>query len=230
MNESDLSRPVTEYFESLGYAVNCEVNGIDVVAHKDTYLIAIELKLTFNMKLLFQVMDRLKFVDEAYVALPAPKRRSKDLTKIRQLAEKLNFGVLLVHTGVAEYVDVLHVPISRNNSRDNKRKRRAAKEVEGRSVELNKGGVTRVKIVTAYREKCIAVVAIMHIHGDIKIAELRESYGFDKDIGRVLGNDRSKWFERVEIGRYKATEKAQNDILATSEFKRLFDAYLEKYQ
>jgi len=229
MRESDLSSPVVKYFEGLGYTVNCEVNSIDIVARKEEYLIAIELKLTFNMKLLFQVMDRLKFADEVYVALPRPKRRSKDLTKIRQLAELLNFGVLLVDTGVVEHAEPLYTPQLRNNPRNNKRKFSVTKEANGRSIELNKGGVRGVKVITAYREKCIAAASIMQIMGNVSTKELRNEYNFDKDITRALRTNYYKWFEKTTDDRYILTENAYDEITATADFKRLFDAYLEKY-
>jgi len=229
MRESDLSHPVVKYFEDLGYLVNCEVNDIDIVARKNEYLIAIELKLTFNMRLLFQVMDRLKFADETYVALPRPKRRSKDLSKIRQLAELLNFGILLVDAGLVQHVEVLYMPHPGNKVRDNKRKRRANKEADGRSVELNKGGVTNIKIITAYREKCVAIASIMQFRGDISAKELRNDFNFAHDIGQALSKDYYKWFEKTSLGRYALTEKALTEIESTTEFKRLFDAYLERY-
>jgi len=230
MRESDLSQPVVKYFEDLGYSVNCEVKGIDIVARKDDYLVAIELKLSFNMTLLFQVMDRLKFSDEVYIALPKPKRRSKDLTKIRQLAEILNFGVLLVDTSIAWHVDALCTPHQKDKPRDNKRKRIAQKEACGRSIELNKGGVRSIKIITAYREKCLAAASIMYLKNGITAKELRTNFGFDKTITTTLKRDYYKWFEKTDQDSYKLTQKAHSEIENTPEFKRLFDAYLNKYR
>jgi len=230
MRESDLSQPTVEYFENLGYTVNCEVKGIDIVARKDDYLTAIELKLSFNMTLLFQVMDRLKFADCVYVALPKPKRRSKDLTKIRQLAEILNFGILLIDTGIAQHAEPLYTPLSKNSPRDNKRKRTATKEANGRSIELNKGGVRSIKIITAYREKCLAAASIMHSKNGVSAKELRDNFGFDKTIASTLKRDYYNWFEKTEDGNHKLTKQAHTEIESTPEFKRLFDAYLDKYQ
>ena len=230
MRESDLSQPTVDYFEALGYTVNCEVKGIDIIARKDEYLIAIELKLSFNMTLLFQVMDRLKFADCVYVALPKPKRRSKDLTKIRQLAEIIGFGVLLVDVGIAAYVEPLYIPHQKGKARDNKRKRIAEKEANGRSIELNKGGVKSIKIITAYREKCLAAASVLHLKGTATAKELRDEFDFDKTIAGALKRDYYSWFEKVDDDGYKLTEKAQTEISQTPEFKRLFDAYFEKYR
>ena len=230
MRESDLSQPTVNYFEALGYIVNCEVKGIDIIARKDDYLVAIELKLSFNMTLLFQVMDRLKFADEVYIALPKPKRRSKDLTKIRQLAEIIGFGVLLVDVGIVPHAEPLYIPHPKEKPRDNKRKRIAEKEANGRSMELNKGGVKSIKIITAYREKCLAAASVLHLKGSITAKELRTEFGFDKTIAQALKRDYYNWFEKTDDCGYKLTEKAQTEIPQTPEFKRLFDAYLEKYQ
>ena len=230
MRESDLSQPTVSYFENLDYTVNCEVKGIDIVARKDDYLIAVELKLSFNMTLLFQVMDRLKFADEVYVALPKPKRRSKDLTKVCQLAEILNFGILLVDMGIAPHAEPLYTPHPKGKPRDNKRKRTAQKEAAGRSIELNKGGVRSIKIITAYREKCLAAAAIMYLKDKITAKELRSDYGFDKTISQALKRDYYNWFEKTDEYHYRLTEKAQAEIFQTPEFKRLFDSYFDKYQ
>jgi len=230
MRESDLSSLTVKYFQDLGYQVNCEVNDIDIVARKDEYLVAIELKLSFNMTLLFQVMDRLNFADEVYVALPKPKRRSKDLTKIRKLAELLNFGVLFVDDGVAQHVEALYVPISKSRPRDNKRKLRASIETDGRSIELNQGGTNNVKIVTAYREKCLAIASIIHIRGEISAQELRYEYGFEKGITTALKKNYYKWFEEKELKRFALTESALTEIKESPEFNRLFNAYLKLHK
>jgi len=230
MRETDLSSLTVKYFEDLGYQVNCEVNDIDIVARKDEYLVAIELKLSFNMTLLFQVMDRLNFADEVYVALPKPKRRSKDLTKIRKLAELLNFGVLFVDNGVAQHVEALYTPLPKNRPRDNKRKLRASIETDGRSIELNQGGTNKIKIVTAYREKCLAIASIIQIRGEISAHELRYEYGFEKGITTALKKNYYKWFEEKELKRFVLTESALAEIKEIPEFTRLFNAYLERYK
>ena len=229
MRESDLSLPTVKYFEEQNYIVNCEVKGIDVIARRDEYLIAIEMKLSFNMTLLFQVMERQKFADEVYIALPRPKRRSKDLTKMRRLAELLNFGILFVEIEPVPYAEAFYIPESKDKPRDNKRKRQASKEASGRSIELNRGGVRRMKIITAYREKCLSVASIMHIKGSVTAKVLRDEYSFDKTILQVLKRDYYKWFENVDGDNFRLSEKGKVEIETSPEFKRLFEAYNDIY-
>lgn len=229
MREADLSEPVVKHFESLGYLVNCEVKGCDIVARKEDYLIAVEIKRGFNAKLLFQVMDRQNFADEVYIALPKPKQLRKDAAKIRQLAQMLNFGLIYVSLGEISYVDIMHIPIGRDIPRKNIRKKAAVKEAEKRSLELNKGGSTRKKIATAYREKCIAIAAAMYLEGNLTPKELRDKYIASFDTRRALSGNHYGWFNKEDDGSYSLNNSAEEELESGS-FSQLFKLYLEKFR
>ena len=229
MKESDLSRPVAAYFESMNYTVNAEVKGCDLVARNGDYLIAIEIKKGFTTKLLFQAMDRQNFADEVYIATVKPKRLSSDTAKIRRLAKDLNFGYLYVSHGPVPYVDVLHVPQKREKPRKNKRKELAIKEAKGRTLELNTGGSTRTKIATAYRERCMAIAAALYSAGrDLSPCELSELYGLDFDCGSYLRRNYYGWFIKISKGRYVLGENAAKEI-ASSGFSQIYSLYIDRF-
>jgi len=228
LKESDLSGPVVKHFESLGYLVNCEVKDCDIVARKDDYLIAVEIKRGFNARLLFQVMDRQNFADEVYIALPKPKQLRKDAAKIRKLAQILNFGLIYVSLGAVSYVDVMHVPEVRDIPRKNIRKIKTMKEAEKRSFELNEGGSARKKIATAYREKCIAIAAAIYIEGNLTSKEIKDKYITGTDVNRALSRNHYGWFDKEADGTYSLKDSAREE-LESGNFARLFNLYLEKF-
>jgi len=229
LKESDLSQPVKTYFESLGYVVNCEVKGCDLVARKDDYLIAIEIKKGFTTKLLFQAMDRQNFADEVYIAIVKPKRLTSDTAKIRRLAKVLNLGLLYVSFGSVSYVDVLHIPGERDTPRKNRRKERTLKEAKGRSLELNQAGITRMKIATAYREKCMAIAAALCTADALSLKELKEVYGIEGNTSRLLQRNYYGWFVKKEKGLYCLKDGAL-DELVFGNFAEIFNLYLDKFR
>src|SRR5690625_1069294 len=118
--ETDLYEPIQNYFYSLGYQVQAEVNGCDVVAFKGESLIIIELKLNLNITLLVQAANRQKFTEEVYIAIPRPKtslrkRRWRDLV---HLIRRLELGLILVSfEGKKPSINVVHEPGSFDRQR-----------------------------------------------------------------------------------------------------------------
>jgi hypothetical protein len=66
MLETDLYQPVKSFFESQGYIVKAEINDIDILAIKEDITIAIELKVKISLKLIYQVIERQKLVDNVF--------------------------------------------------------------------------------------------------------------------------------------------------------------------
>ena len=71
--ESDLYGPVKQHLEGLGYTVRGEVGRCDVVAVSGDAIVAVELKLTFGLPVLYQALQRLPSVDLVYVAVAVPE-------------------------------------------------------------------------------------------------------------------------------------------------------------
>ena len=55
--ETDLYEPIRDYLVAQGYTVRGEVHDCDVTATKGEELIVVELKLRFNMELLYQALS-----------------------------------------------------------------------------------------------------------------------------------------------------------------------------
>ncbi len=61
--EEQLYKPVKNYLEKKGFKVRAEVKNIDVAAECNGILLAVELKTSFNLKLVYQAIDRQKIAD-----------------------------------------------------------------------------------------------------------------------------------------------------------------------
>ena len=87
MQESDLYPPLKQFLEGQGYEVKGEVVNCDVVAvrGKEEPLI-VELKLSFNLSVLMQVVDRLALTSTVYIGIPL---QTTVLKKKRKQALKL---------------------------------------------------------------------------------------------------------------------------------------------
>src|ERR1700689_237321 len=74
--ESDLYAPVKQHLEAVGYIVRGEVGRGDVVGVSGDLMVAVELKLTFGLPVLYQALRRLPSVDLVYVAVAVPEGRT----------------------------------------------------------------------------------------------------------------------------------------------------------
>ena len=90
MRETDLYAPIKAFLEGQGYEVKAEIDGCDVVARReDEPLVVVELKVTLNLELILQAIDRQKASDAVYIAVPDDRR-----TKSRTLLHRSHKGVL----------------------------------------------------------------------------------------------------------------------------------------
>ena len=83
--ETDLYKPIQNYFIQRGYEVYGEVKNCDVTAVKGEEIIIVELKRSFNLGLLMQAVQRQKVSELVYVAVPRPSvslysKRWKDIS------------------------------------------------------------------------------------------------------------------------------------------------------
>ena len=228
--ESDLSYPIKEYFESCGYEVNCEVKNCDLTARKAERLVVVEIKKNFNAKLLFQAIDRQRFADEVYIAVPKPKRLTKDTPKMRHIAQELNLGLIYVSiNGPVEYIDILCMPKAKDEPRNTARKRFVMEELSGRTMDINKAGTNKEKLATAYREKCIQIAAIMYYEKIVTPKLLRDKYGLEASSASMLGRNHYGWFDRIEKGKYTLSNAVEHEI-EKGKFASVFKLYIEKYK
>lgn len=97
VNETSLYAPVKRFLEEQGYEVRAEVHGCDLVAIRGEEMVIVELKMTMNLALVLQGIERLKLTDLVYLAIPAPKRTQMGRwPETVQLCRRVGLGLLTV--------------------------------------------------------------------------------------------------------------------------------------
>lgn len=199
--ESDLYEPVRQYLESLGYEVKGEVKGCDMTALRDGELIVVELKRGFTLELLYQAMDRQRIADGVYVAVPLPKRgyNAPHMREMASLCRRLELGLIFVGftTKGLPQVDVaVHPKEAPAPRRDKKRRLAVIREHESRTGSVNTGGVTRRKILTAYKEQALLVARLLREGGPMRAEEVKKAGG-PPNTTSILSRNVLGWFSRT---------------------------------
>lgn len=210
--ETNLYLPVKRYLEGLGYSVKGEIGGCDLVAltEGDPPLVVIgELKLSFNLELILQAVERATACDEVWLAAQLSKRgkgRESD-ARYRNLCRRLGFGML----GVTEAgsVEVLVEPFVVTPRRNPKKRSRLVSEHRRRRGDPALGGSTRAPIMTAYRQQALACAFAM-MQGPTRVKDLRPAF---PDAGKILQHNYYGWFDRAKRGVYILTEAGHAALL-----------------
>jgi hypothetical protein len=203
--ETALYLPVKRFLEQLGFAVKGEIGGCDLVALSgdDPPIVVIgELKLTFNLELVLQAVDRAAASDEVWLAAKMSARgkgRERD-ARYRNLCRRLGFGMLGV-TSRGE-VEVLVKPPTTAPRRNPKMRSQLLREHQRRIGDPAMGGSTRAPIMTAYRQQALACASALS-RGPQRVRDLRAQV---PDAGKILLRNVYGWFDRTERGVYGLTE------------------------
>jgi hypothetical protein len=199
--ETSLYRPVKAFLVGLGYDVKGEVGGCDLLAVKgdDPPVVVIgELKLTFNLELVLQGVDRATASDEVWLAArvsPRGKGRESD-ARFRNLCRRLGFGLLgVLPNGQVEVLVSPTAPTPRKNPR---RRSRLVDEHRRRRGDPVEGGGSRTPIMTAYRQLALACAAAL-AQGPRRPRDLKGSI---PDAPKVLRGNVYGWFVAIERGVY----------------------------
>lgn len=198
--ESDLYGPIRDYLQGLGYEVKGEVKHCDMTALRDGELLVVELKRGFTLELVYQAIDRQRIADGVYVAVPLPKRgyMSPRVPEMVRLCRRLELGLIFVgftSRGLPQ-VDVAVHPKEASAPRADRGRRLAViREHESRTGSANTGGVSRRKILTAYKEQALQTARLLRDHGPLPVGEVRK-LGGPANAGTILGRNALGWFER----------------------------------
>lgn len=225
LHETDLYEPVKKYFERLGYIVRSEVINCDVVCINNDSLIIVEMKTSFNLKLVYQAIERQSSADFVYVAVPRPKSfNSKSFRNMCILLKRLNIGLIAITCGKRKGAEIIYEPIDIHTGRRNNIKRNIIiNEAKGRTADINTGGSTGKKIMTAYRERVIHAACMLELLDTAKISFLVQN-GCHNTTGNILRSDYYGWFKRVKTGYYALTEKGKNE-LNNSDYTEIINFY-----
>jgi hypothetical protein len=203
--ETSLYLPVKQFLESAGYSVKGEVGSCDLVGLLEAeppVVVICELKLSFNLELILQAVDRASLCDEVWIAARiSAKGKGREADKrFRDLCRRLGIGMLGVSDGGD--VSVIVGPCSQMPRKNPKRRTRLVREHKRRQGDPTPGGGSRAPIMTAYRQQSLACAAALR-DGPLRPRDLRVSA---PDAGKILLSNVYGWFERIEKGVYALTD------------------------
>ncbi|KAA1180075.1 hypothetical protein FP026_14545 [Rhizobium tropici] len=203
--ETALYLPIKSFLEAAGYAVKGEIGGCDLVGLNDDeppVVVICELKMSFNLELILQAVDRAAASDEVWIAARVSARgkgREGD-RRFRDLCRRLGFGMLAVSD--SDVVDIVVSPVSPMPRKNVRRRSRLVEEHRRRKGDPALGGSTRKPIMTAYRQQALACAAAIE-NGMQRPKDMREAA---PKAPQILRDNVYGWFERIDRGIYALTE------------------------
>ena len=210
MQEQELYKPVKELLERLGFVVKAEVKDIDVFAMREDLTLAVELKTSINLKLIYQAIDRQKLADVVYLALPysAIKSHKKNIRSFYNLLRRLELGLIIISNSKAS-IEIEAKPYDAKKSRQRNKNRRnqVIKEFKLLESDVNIGGI-RGRRMTVYREQTIKVSLFIKNNGPSSPRSILKETGVEK-TGSILQKNYYGWFYRVERGLYDLTHEGK---------------------
>ena len=201
--EKELFLPTRLYFEKQGFSVDGEVKNCDLVAIKNDIVVVAELKKTFNISLVYQLMERKNSTPYVYAVIFRPKNfREKKTKQMLKLIKLLGVGLLVV-SDTSGIIEEIVTPNNDNTGiKVNTEKRNTvSKEFNKRDFKENTGGVNRKKILTAYRENSIAALCVADTYGVVETRKVKDN------IKKAVQSNYYDWFYRIKKGIYGTTEK-----------------------
>ncbi|MDD4688718.1 MAG: DUF2161 family putative PD-(D/E)XK-type phosphodiesterase [Eubacteriales bacterium] len=226
MYETELYEPVKRLFENMGYTVMAEVLDCDAIAQKDNERIAIELKTSFNLKLLYQIVERQSVCRIVYGCIPRPKNiHSKRWKETTRLMKRLGGGLILVSDiDGKKYAEIALEAKEHTGYINAKKSKKVTKELSSRSHDYNIGGSTKKKLVTAYRENAIFIACCLLIKGDMTTTQIKK-YGTGDKTATILKKNYYDWFEKTDDGLHHLTQSGYDGI---NEYSTIADIYIDK--
>jgi hypothetical protein len=209
--ETALYVPVKNFLESVGYSVKGEITGCDVVGLSEgepRLVVICELKLTFNLELILQAVDRASISDEVWIAARiSAKGKGREADKrYRDLCRRLGIGMLgISSTGEVSIIVSSASPMPRSNP---KRRTRLINEHLKRQGDPAAGGSTKVAIMTAYRQQALACAAAL----SARPLRPRDLKAIAPLAGKILLSNHYGWFERIEKGIYGLSDAGRQAL------------------
>ena len=198
--ESDMYEPIRKLLTEQDFTVRGEVKGCDIAAVRDDTLWIVEMKLSANLTLIYQAMERKAATGWVFIAIPRPKKaRDGNFSKLKQLVKQLKLGLITVALDSPTKTAEIHI-FPDGKDKKNKRTLAVKREISGRSVDST-GGVAKTQINTAYRERCVRIACLLEAHGSLSAKELM-TFGCERDANKIMHTNYFGWFEPVARGVY----------------------------
>ncbi len=212
MREIDLYPPLKQFLIQQGYEVKGEVQNCDVIAVRgDECVVVVELKLSINLTVVLQAVDRLQITDTVYIGVPKGitvlKKQRKHVVKLLRM---LGLGLIVIDpTAAAGGVDVLCDPSGYKPRQVKQRTHRLLGEFMHRVGDPNAGGSSvRRGIMTAYRQKALAIAEYLREHGETKAAIIARSLA-EPRTRVILYDNVYGWFDRLGKGVYALSPRGE---------------------
>jgi hypothetical protein len=215
VKESDLYQPIKAVLEGQGYAVKGEIGACDIVAVRgDEPPVIVELKLLLNLDLILQASERLRMVEQVYIAVPRKastlRKRGKAVTR---LLRRLGIGLLVVDLDApVAKVDIRFDPGPYQPRHAKKHTERLLREFRDRVGDPTAGGSsTRARRMTAYRQRAIRIAEHLREHGPSKASTVAAA--IDEPRARdILYRNVYGWFDRQGKGIYALSPPGETEI------------------
>lgn len=213
--EISLYQPVKAFLETAGYEVKGEIGGCDLVGvspDEPPVVVICELKLSFNLELILQAVDRASASDEVWIAarVSVKGRGREGDRRYRDLCRRLGIGMLGVSDRGEVSIIVSSVsPMPRTNP---KRRSRLVREHQRRRGDPTPGGGSRKPIMTAYRQQALLCAEALHA-GPLRPRDVKPQA---PDAGKILLSNVYGWFERVKPGVYQLSELGRAMVAASA--------------
>jgi len=215
MRETDLYPSLKYFLTHQGYEVKGEVEYCDVIAVRgDEPVVVVELKLSINLTVVLQAVDRLQISDTVYIGVPKGiavlKNQRKQVVKLLRM---LGLGLMVIDpTTTLGSVDVLCDPGEYKPRQVKQRRYRLLGEFMHRVGDPNAGGSTaRRGIMTAYRQKALAIAEHLQEHGETKAAVIAQSLAEPK-TRVILYDNVYGWFDRLGRGVYALSPRGETEF------------------
>ncbi len=212
MREIDLYPPLKQFLIQQGYEVKGEVQNCDVIAVRgDECVVVVELKLSINLTVVLQAVDRLQITDTVYIGVPKGitvlKKQRKHVVKLLRM---LGLGLIVIDPAAAAGgVDVLCDPSGYKPRQVKQRTHRLLGEFMHRVGDPNAGGSSvRRGIMTAYRQKALAIAEYLREHGETKAAIIARSLA-EPRTRVILYDNVYGWFDRLGKGVYALSPRGE---------------------
>ena len=231
--ETELYLPVKGYLEELGFKVDAEVKGCDIVASINSKIIIVELKNRFSLKLLYQAVERQEISKTVYVAIGnrTTKQYPADIDKMKKLLVRLNIGLLIVHFRISStFVEPVLEPQQIQTGINKKKRAGLLKELDGRYHNFNIGGSpSSKKQITTYMLNTIQIAVMLNVLGQSSPSSLIKS-GSSSNTQSILAQNFYGWFERTKRGIYKLNSDGRKALLIFSEQSAYFKKKLQNIE
>lgn len=215
MKESDLYPPLKQFLESQGYEVKGEIGDCDALAVRGAEMpVAVELKLSLNLEVILQAIDRLSLTSKVYIGVPEQckilKRRRKRIVKLLRM---LGLGLMTIDpTRKFCNVDVLLDPGTYKPRVSKRNQERLLGEFVKRVGDPNLGGTDKRKgVMTAYRQRTIRIALFLLEHGATRALQI--SVDIQEPKARdILYRNVYGWFDRVSRGVYEISPRGKQEV------------------